>query len=217
MSGARDHVLGAIRRGLGRGPEEPAHTGVRLDAHPRGPVPAAAGGDRDALRERFVTQARAASAEVESLEAGTAGLPALVARICAAGGFAPRAAIAPDPALTERAWAEAGVAVEARAAGPEDRVCVSTARCGVAETGTLVLTSGPASPTTLNFLPDLHVVLLEAGTIVGSYEAAWDQIRAAGPLPRTVNWITGPSRSADIEQRLQLGAHGPVRLVIALA
>ncbi|MDZ7748013.1 MAG: LUD domain-containing protein [Halofilum sp. (in: g-proteobacteria)] len=76
----------------------------------------------------------------------------------------------------------------------------------------LALASGPASPVTLGFLPEVHVVALSADRLVGSYEEAWSLLRARGPLPRTINWITGPSRSADIEQTLQLGAHGPVRL-----
>ena len=88
---------------------------------------------------------------------------------------------------------------------------------GIAETGTLMLRSGADAPTTLNFLPDTNIVLIEAGRIVGAYEEAWAMLRAAGgAMPRTVNFITGPSRSADIEQTLQLGAHGPRRLHILL-
>ena len=86
----------------------------------------------------------------------------------------------------------------------------------VAETGTLVLTSGPDNPTTLNFLPDTHIVVVDAKDIAGDYETVWHARCARhygeGALPRTVNLITGPSRSADIEQTLILGAHGPRRL-----
>ncbi|MEZ5579927.1 MAG: LUD domain-containing protein [Candidatus Competibacteraceae bacterium] len=73
-----------------------------------------------------------------------------------------------------------------------------------------MLLSGPHSPpTTLNFLPDTHIVVLRADRIVGAYEDAWDLLRARGlGMPRTVNFITGPSRSADIEQTVQMGAHG---------
>ena len=90
---------------------------------------------------------------------------------------------------------------------------------GVAETGTLVLLSGPESPTTLNFLPDVHIALLFTDRVVGSYEDVWARLRArdgATVMPRVVNWITGPSRTADIEQTLLLGAHGPRRLHIIL-
>jgi L-lactate dehydrogenase complex protein LldG len=98
----------------------------------------------------------------------------------------------------------------------DDEVSVTAAYAGIAETGTLLLHSGPASPTTLNFLPDNHIVVLRASQIVGAYEDAWDRLRAAGALPRTVNMITGPSRTGDIEQTIMLGAHGPRRLHIVL-
>ena len=82
-----------------------------------------------------------------------------------------------------------------------------------------MLLSGPDNPTTLNFLPDNHIVVLAAADIVGDYETAWDRLRAAfgkGRMPRLVNMITGPSRSGDIEQKLLLGAHGPRRLHVVI-
>ena len=96
-----------------------------------------------------------------------------------------------------------------------DLVCLSHAQSGVAETGTLILTSGPENPSTLNFLPDTHIVIINKKDIEGSYEEVWKKIRqifGKGKMPRTLNMITGPSRSADIEQTLILGAHGPLRL-----
>ena len=92
---------------------------------------------------------------------------------------------------------------------------VSHAFAGVAETGTLVMASGTDNPTTLNFLPDTHVVVLNAKDIAGDYESVWARVRNSfgiDALPRTINLITGPSRSADIAQILILGAHGPRRL-----
>ena len=106
-------------------------------------------------------------------------------------------------------------------AEPEDAVSLTPCFAAVAETGTLMLVSGAETPTTLNFLPDTHIVVLRAGQVVASYEDGWDRLRAAtvpaapAPgLPRTVNFITGPSRTGDIEQRIELGAHGPRRLHI---
>jgi L-lactate dehydrogenase complex protein LldG len=96
---------------------------------------------------------------------------------------------------------------------------VSRAIAGVAETGTLILVSGAGNPISLNFLPETHIVLVDAGDIVGSYEEAWDRLRALygeGTLPRTVNWISGPSRTADIEQTIIRGAHGPKRLIVVI-
>ncbi len=111
-------------------------------------------------------------------------------------------------------WADQpALQITRRAARDGDKVSVTTAFAGIAETGTLLLRSGPDWPTTLNFLPDTHIVLLPADRIVGSYEDGWDLLRATGEaMPRTINYITGPSRSGDIEQTMQLGAHGPLRL-----
>lgn len=212
---ARERILGNIRARLGREADARAGVDERLVAHPAGPVPARGEGADEDLRARFVELARKASADVEQL-GGVEELPGLVAGICAAHGFDAAAAIAPDPALEGLAWSDAGVAVDARRGQPDDRLCVGHAVCGVAETGTLVMASGPQSPITLSFLPDVHVVAIPGDAIVGAYEDAWMRIRARGDMPRAINWITGPSRSADIEQTLQLGAHGPVRLVIAL-
>lgn len=98
-----------------------------------------------------------------------------------------------------------------------DGVAMSRARTAAAETGTLFLTSGEDNPTTLNFLPDTHIIVIRADDILGSYEDAWNALRNIyGPrtLPRTVNLISGPSRTADINQTIVLGAHGPRRLLV---
>ena len=121
-------------------------------------------------------------------------------------------AVAPDLAGLD--WEQQPrLKVDYRAGRDGDRVSVTPALAGVAETGTLLLTSGAGCPSTLNFLPDCHIVIVDAAAVVGPYEDAFDRLRNE-PLPRTVNLITGPSRSADIEQTLQLGAHGPVQLHI---
>ena len=97
-----------------------------------------------------------------------------------------------------------------------DAAGITGAFVAIAETGTLMLISGADTPTRNNFLPDTHIVVLRASEVVASYEDGWDRLRAAGAMPRTVNFITGPSRTGDIEQRMVLGAHGPRRLHIVL-
>ncbi len=97
---------------------------------------------------------------------------------------------------------------------------LSFAYGGIAETGTLMLVSGADNPTTINFLPENHIVVLEASTIAGDLETLMQRLGekyGKGEMPRTVNLITGPSRSGDIEQTILLGAHGPraVHLVLA--
>ena len=101
-------------------------------------------------------------------------------------------------------------------AEPGDAVSLTPCLAAVAETGTLMLVSGPQTPTTLNFLPDTHIVVVYAEQVVATYEDGWDLLRTHGEMPRNVNFITGPSRTGDIEQRIQLGAHGPRRLHIVL-
>jgi L-lactate dehydrogenase complex protein LldG len=128
--------------------------------------------------------------------------------------------VAPDPALQDIPWAdESLLEITTGPARDGDRVSVTSAFAGVAETGTVVLLSGPDSPTTLNFLPEAHIVVFPVSRIVGTYEEVWARIRSRfdnGTLPRAVNWITGPSRTGDIEQTLLLGAHGPRLLHILL-
>ena len=122
-----------------------------------------------------------------------------------------------DPLLAGLPWERTQIEVKRGPSDGQDVVGLSHAVAGVAETGTLVLLSGPDNPTTLNFLPETHIVVVKAEDIAGDYETVWDTIRARygkGVMPRTVNMITGPSRSADIEQTILLGAHGPRRLHI---
>jgi L-lactate dehydrogenase complex protein LldG len=93
-------------------------------------------------------------------------------------------------------------------ANGEDHMGLSCAVAAAAETGTLVLVSGADNPTTLAFLPETHFILIRASDVVGSYEEAFDRLRATygeGTLPRTVNFISGPSRTADIEQTIVRG------------
>ncbi len=220
--------MGAVRRALRRGQDgdAPAATAVaetavaaRLSTHPRGPVPARAQLDRRAQLDLFVVMATEAAAKVVRVQ-GMAAVPEAVSRYLKASNLPAEVRLAPDPELTALPWdGEGTLTVTAGPARPDDAVSLTGAFAGVAETGTLVLCSGPAGPTRLNFLPETHVVVLRTGRVVGPYEEAWDRLRAefgAAGLPRTVNFITGPSRTADIEQTIQLGAHGPRRLCILL-
>ena len=221
MSG-REAILGNIRKGLKRsGPL--AGTALelcqtRLREHRPNLIPARAQLPHAGQVELFVQMAQEASATVARVT-DRAAVPAEVARYLADIGFAAEAIVAPDASIAGLDWAAAGVVTEARHARNGDRATVAPAFAGIAETGTLMLLAGPQSPTTLNFLPDAHIVVLDAARIVGPYEDAWAMLRSErgeGWMPRVVNWITGPSRSADIEQKLQMGAHGPIRLHIVL-
>ena len=129
---------------------------------------------------------------------------------------AQRLGITPHPMLQGLTWAEDAVPERDIATARNWGSAVAVGYCGIAETGSIVMPSGPERPTTLNFLPDHHIVVLAVADIVDYMEAVWDRLLAEGPMPRTVNVITGPSRTADVEQTLQLGAHGPRSLHVLL-
>ena len=220
--GARDAIFSAIRRGLGVGGTEQASrrraVDERLAAHRRNLVPKRGQlphGEQVAL---FHAMAVAANATVEEL-ASTEELPARIADYLRQQNLPSRLTHGSDALLVDLPWATAAPSLSLRTgrADADDEVSLSHAMAGVAESGTLVLLSGPDNPTTLNFLPETHIVVLRADAIVGSYEDVFDRLReryGAGVMPRTLNMITGPSRTADIEQRIELGAHGPRRLHI---
>ena len=113
-----------------------------------------------------------------------------------------------DPRLAGMPWSETTLEILRGPSDGDDLNAVSAAFAGIAETGTLALVSGPDNPTTLNFLPDNHIVVLPREAIEADYESVFAKLRSVygkGDAPRTLNFITGPSRSADIEQTLLLG------------
>ena len=147
-------------------------------------------------------------------------MPAAVADYLAAQNLPGSVIMAPHPELQAIPWSTRPLLEirEGRARGT-DAVSVQHGFAGIAETGTLMLPSAPERPVTLNLLAETEIVVLRTSAIVGAYEEAWDRLRAEelGAMPRNVMLITGPSRSADIEQTLELGAHGPRRLHVVLA
>ena len=217
---AREEMLAGIRRALGRGalPEATtAELAERVAAHRRNLVPARAAALDDKGRiELFMRMAEEVQATVARV-AGDAELPAEIARYLAAENLPAELVVAPDPALDAIPWGERPLLrIRRGKAEAGDAVSLTPCLAAIAETGTLLLVSGADTPTTLNFLPDTHIVVVRAGQVVASYEDGWDRVRERAPFPRTVNLVTGPSRTGDIEQQIQLGAHGPRRLHVVL-
>ena len=216
MSG-RGSILGTIRQGLGRGElgvVEKDALETRIAGHESGIRPDRI--DNADLKHLFIDCASKVDVTVDrvvSLE----DVPAKVADYLAQENLPAKLRIAPDPSLDAVPWEKRPtLTISKGASDGTHEVGLTAAFAGIAETGTLMRKSGPEHPTTLNFLPDTHVVVLLASQIVGSYEDAWDRLRDVVSMPRTVNFITGPSRTGDIEQTIFLGAHGPRRMHIVL-
>lgn len=217
MTDVRDQILGAVRRSLGRGElpvEDKAALASRLAAHARHIEPQRVNRGPEELVALFAEMATATAATLARVP--TAGqVPAAIAEFLAAENLP--AELVASPALRELDWTSRPLlSVRFDRAEGDDLVSATPVLAAVAETGTLVLQSGPQTPSTLNFLPDTHIAVLHARDIVGPYEEVWDRLRAAGAMPRTVNFVTGPSRTGDLEQIILLGAHGPRRLHIIL-
>lgn len=215
MSGARERVLASVRRSLNRSDALPASVRdaleARLGAHPASVKPAYA----EPPDERFVAKLEAVHGRVTRV-AGPADVSGVVEAHLERFSLPPELVVAPDPALEEIPWSNR-FRIERRAAAGADRVSVTGAFAGVGETGSVVLLSSPQSPTTLNFLPEDHLVVLARSRIVAHIEDVWTRLRdEAWPMPRTVNFITGPSKTGDVEQIIQEGAHGPRRLHVIL-
>lgn len=219
---ARSRILGRIRRGLRRGPlPDSIAAGLteRLRDHPRNLVPARGRTPPAERAARFAAELEKEDGTV-ARAASEAEIPGLIADYLAAQNLPAELRAAPDPLLERLPWSERPMLkIAFGRAEPTDAVSVTPCFAAVAETGTMLVLSGPEHPTTLNILPDTHIVVLRTSRIVGAYEDAFDLIRAergAAFMPRNVMMITGPSRSADIEQTLELGAHGPRRLHVIL-
>lgn len=217
---SREAILGAIRRGLRRGPlpaDQAAMLRGRLERHPRHLIPARSRlphGEQVDLFVRNVEKEFGSVARVPDLGA----VPDAVAAYLAAQNLPTSLVMAPHPDLRAVPWATRPLlSIREGRAEATDAVSMQHAFAAIAETGTLMLPSAPERPTTLNLLADTEIVLVRVSRLVGAYEEAWDLLRAElGGMPRNVMLVTGPSRSADIEQTLELGAHGPRRLHVVL-
>jgi L-lactate dehydrogenase complex protein LldG len=214
----RDIILTTVRRSLGvTGAEATRRMAVaaRLTGHPAGTIPRRGQLPKAERVSLFVRMVEDAAGTAE-WTADPGGIPTAVAAFLRALNLPLAIRHGDDPRLTALPWDRAGTLQVSR--GPSDgrdHAAVSHAFAAVAETGTLVLTSGGDNPTTLNFLPDVHIVVVSASDVVADFETVMGCLRerfGVGAMPRTVNLITGPSRSADIEQTLILGAHGPRKL-----
>jgi L-lactate dehydrogenase complex protein LldG len=207
---ARDNILNRVRSALGRSrpPSEASSAAMRtrLREHPRGPLPSM---DWEPVA-RFKERCLALSSSVDQI-ATLAEVPAALARYLAQQEL-PRDGVC-WPELGALDWRSAGLAIAPRPATGDDKLGITGSYCAIAETGTLMLLSGAGTPATVSLLPETHVAIVAASRIVAGMEDAWSLARRElAELPRAVNFVSGPSRTGDIEQTIVLGAHGPYRV-----
>ncbi|WP_218048723.1 LutC/YkgG family protein [Curvivirga aplysinae] len=222
---ARNQIFASIRRSKERGgvKSDPKAVEKRLAEHPSGLIPKRSQLEKAEQVNLFQKMAENVQASVVRLKSDRE-IPAAVSDYLAQKNLPARVKLSGDERLSNLPWSEnaSHISLLEGASGGDDLVSLAVSFAGIAETGTLVLHSGPKGPTTLNFLPETHMVVLRESDIVGAYEEAWARIRKQQAdkgeefLPRTVNMITGPSRTGDIEQTILLGAHGPHALHILM-
>ena len=222
----KEAILGAIRRGLKRGElpgDQQAMLRARMAHPPRQLIPLRSQVGRPEQIALLVRNIEKEFGTLVRVPDGDA-VPGAVAAYLAAQNLPSELAMAPHPELQAMPWSTRPLLLvrEGRAQAT-DRVSLQQGFAGIAETGTLMLPGTAVRPTTLNLLADTAIVVLRATRVVGAYEDAWDLLRrenadalTGGFMPRNVMLVTGPSRSADIEQTLELGAHGPRRLHVVL-
>jgi L-lactate dehydrogenase complex protein LldG len=212
---ARESILARIRARQGKPPVQTAaeREAVRshIESHPGSPRPRMEWDPVARFRERALGLASTVD-EVDAIEAA----PAAAARYLMVNSL-PLAAVcwAEFAALD---WRAAGIEIAVREARETDLVGITGAFCAIAESGTLMTMSGRDTPAAASLLPETHIAVVRKSRVVRGMEEAWQLMRdELGAPPRAVNFISGPSRTADIEQTVTLGAHGPYRVHIILA
>ncbi len=207
---ARENILSRIRTANAsmRSGDAAQSAAARLAEHPRGPLPTMVW---DPL-QRFIDTSIAAASTLDRVDKRDE-VPAAVARYLTANDLPTRGACWPE--FADLDWSGAGLEMQARSANGDDKVGVTGSFCALAETGTLLLLSGEQQHATTSLLPETHVAVVSKKRVVVCMEDAWDLLRKElGHLPRQVNFVSGPSRTADIEMTLVYGAHGPFRVHI---
>jgi L-lactate dehydrogenase complex protein LldG len=214
---AREAILARIRAAQGRAGSQPTEAELaRVRAHIArravGPQPSISRPD-DPVAHFKAECDRVGTTYTDA--ADERALPHEVARYLEANALEPR--IAGWAAFASLDWRGAGIAYEARAATGDDRAGLTGSFCAIAETGSLLLLSAPDAPKTNALLPETHVAVARRSRLVPTMEDAFALLRAErGELPRSTWFVSGPSRTADIEQTIVIGAHGPYRVHVIL-
>jgi L-lactate dehydrogenase complex protein LldG len=196
---ARDAILSAIRS-------------QRVKTSPRPTVYKRPQANDDPVTH-FVAQATRAATEVRRLSR-LQDVPAAIADALRARNMKATVHLPENSPLRSLAWDLApGLTREAAPPGPDD-AAVTLAPYGIAETGTLAYPARRDAPASWHFRPGLEIAIIRKSSILADFESVLARVKADGQWPSTLNLVTGPSRTGDIEQTLELGAHGPKALVV---
>ena len=213
---ARENILARIRSQSGRtGATATAAELAAVRSHIaqqiRGPLPSIAG---DVPLTRFIAECERLKSTVDEI-ASINDVPQALARYLKQNGLEVR--VVGWPSLSTLDWSRAGIEYQDRLANGDDLVGVTDCFCAIGETGTLLLLSSPATPKLHALLPETHVCIVSKSRIVATMEDAFKLLRDEhGNLPRSTFFVSGPSRTADIEQTIVIGAHGPYRVHVVL-
>lgn len=221
-SNSGEKTLARIRKSLGVGEQDASRLDAvnrRLRDHPASTIPARARVLHEEQVRLFVEMLKSQLATVTIVEDDNE-IPEAISTYLRKSNLPARLRMGTDEMLSALPWDKTPHLERLNGtASADDLVSLSRATAAASETGTLFIASGPDNPTALNFLPETHIVVLRARNLFGSYEDAWNKLRGVfgpGEMPRAVNLVSGPSRTADIEQTIVMGAHGPKRLHVVL-
>ncbi len=194
---AREEILSALRQRRLRTAPRPAS----FQVPDLGPDPV----------QRFVERSRHSAAEVKVLDSA-ADIPAAIAEALRSRNMPAAVHVPPDPVLAGIDWSGApGLTIRSEPPGPDDAALASVP-LAIAETGTLAYPASADRPASWHFRAGLEIAIVQRANMVADLERVLARLRA--DLPSTLNLVTGPSRTGDIEQTLELGAHGPKALVV---
>lgn len=212
---ARENILARIRTQSGKSgatsDTEFAAVRAHISKHQRGPLPSIAMHDPVA---HFIDECARLKTTLAQCSDATQ-IPVEVARYIAAESLQPQCTVWREFAALD--WSGAGVTFNDRPAEADDLIGVTGCFCGVGETGTLLLLSAPATPKATALLPETHICIVKKSRIVPAMEDAFALMRnESHEPPRATFFVSGPSRTADIEQTIVIGAHGPYRVHVIL-
>lgn len=163
----------------------------------------------------FIAKVEASIAHAHRV-ASLPDVPAKIAEIHRLSNAAPELHVAAESVLQHLPWNTVpGLAISSAPPGG-DQSALSAAEFGIAETGTLVFFSGPNARSSWHFRPGREFILIEHSRILPRFEDVLANIDTRSGIPATINLVTGPSRTADIEQTIELGAHGPREIHILI-